>query len=61
MQKARVEEYFELYAGKVLLDEQEFNIPVVAAIDIPKNLLGWQWLQTLRLVVDFPARVLTLG
>ncbi|WP_017719890.1 hypothetical protein [Kamptonema formosum] len=61
MRTARGEEFFRLYAGKVLLDEQEFNIPVVAAIELPENLLGLQWLQTLRLVVDFPARVLTLG
>lgn len=61
MRTARGEEFFRLYAGKVLLDEQEFNIPVVAAIELPENLQCLQWLQTLRLVVDFPARVLTLG
>jgi predicted aspartyl protease len=61
MQIARGEEYFELYAGIVLLDEQDFNIPVVAAIELQENLLGLQWLQILRLVIDFPARVLILG
>ncbi len=61
MRTARGEEFFRIYAGKVLLDEQEFNIPVVAAIDIQENLLGLQWLQTLRLVADLPAGMLTLG
>lgn len=61
MQTAQGEETFALYAGKVLLDRQEFNIPVVAGTELPENLLGLQWLKTLRLVVDFPGGVLTLG
>lgn len=55
------EEFFDIYAGKVLLDGQEFEIPVVAGTEIAENLLGLQWLKTLRLLVDFPAKVLTLG
>lgn len=61
MQTARGEEFFDIYARKVLLDEQEFDIPVVAGTEIAENLLGLQWLKTLRLLVDFPAGVLTLG
>ena len=61
MQTARGEEKFDIYAGQVLLDGREFYIPVVAGYDLPENLLGLQWLKTKRLVVDFPAGVLTLG
>jgi predicted aspartyl protease len=61
MQTARGEEFFRLYAGQVIVDEQEFTIPVIAAIGIPDNLLGLQWLKTKRLVVDFPSGLLTLG
>lgn len=49
------------HVGKVLVDGQEFTIPVVAVIGIPDNLLGLQWLKTKRLVVDFPSGMLTLG
>lgn len=42
MQTARGEEFFDIYAGKVLLDEQEFDIPVVAGTEIAENLLGLQ-------------------
>lgn len=38
MQTARGEEFFDIYAGKVLLYEQEFDIPVVARTEIAENL-----------------------
>jgi len=60
MQTARGQEFFSLYAGTVKIDRQEFTIPVVATTNIPENLLGLQWLITRRLVVDFPAELLTL-
>lgn len=61
MQTARGEEFFAIYAGKVILDGQMFTVPVVAGIAMPENLLGLQWLKTRRLVVDFPSGLLTLG
>ncbi|OCR02127.1 aspartyl protease [Oscillatoriales cyanobacterium USR001] len=61
MQTARGEESFDIYAGKILIDGQEFDLPVVAGTELPDNLLGLQWLTTKRLVVDFSAGVLTLG
>jgi clan AA aspartic protease len=61
MQTAKGEEFFDIYAGKVLLHGQEFIIPVIAGDELEENLLGLQWLKTMRLVVDFPAGVLTLG
>lgn len=61
MNTARGEEFFAIYAGEVLIDGQQFNLPVVAGTELPDNLLGLQWLRTKRLVVDFSAGVLTLG
>lgn len=61
MQTARGEELFDIYAAKVLLDKQEFNIPVLAGIGITEVLLGLQWLEDRRLVVDRKAGLLTLG
>ncbi|MCP2731634.1 aspartyl protease [Limnofasciculus baicalensis] len=61
MQMARGEEFFDIYEGKVVLDGQEYIIPVLAAIGIPESILGLQWLKILPLAVNFTAGVLTLG
>jgi predicted aspartyl protease len=61
MQIAQGEAEFNLYEGTVLLDGQEFTIPVLGGDELEDILLGVRWLQTKRLVADFPARVLTLG
>ncbi|MEG4320377.1 MULTISPECIES: aspartyl protease [unclassified Microcoleus] len=57
---AKGEFYFELYAGKVRIDEQEFDIPVHVGDGVPEFLIGRQWLKTRRLVVDMSAGILTL-
>ncbi|MBD1940683.1 aspartyl protease [Microcoleus sp. FACHB-68] len=59
MAKAGVSE-FNLYAGKVRIEGQEFDIPVHAGEEVPEILIGRQWLKTRRLVADMPAGVLTL-
>ena len=61
MQTARGEARFNLYEGTVLLDGQEFTIEVLGGDELENILLGVPWLQTRRLVADFPAGVLTLG
>ena len=61
MKTARGEAFFDIYAGTVLLDGQEFTIPVHAGAGIPEVLLGLQWLETRRLVVDRLQKLLTLG
>lgn len=58
---AQGETQFNVYAGTVSLDGQEFNLPVLAGDAIAEVLLGLPWLLTRRLVVDFPEGVLTLG
>ena len=52
---------FELYLGKVIFGGQEYDIPVHVGEGLTEVLLGRQWLQNKRLVVDMPSSVLTLG
>ncbi|WP_333293999.1 MULTISPECIES: hypothetical protein [unclassified Microcoleus] len=61
MRKAKGEFDFDLYAGKVRIDGQEFDIPVHVGDGVPEILIGRQWLKTRRLVVDMSSGVLTLG
>ena len=61
MRLAQGEAKFELYAGKVRIDGQEFDIPVHVGTEVPEILIGRQWLKTRRLVVDIPSGVLTMG
>ena len=58
---ARGEAEFELYLGKVIFGGQEYDIPVHVGEGLTEVLLGRQWLQNKRLVVDMPSSVLTLG
>lgn len=61
MKTARGDAQFNLYAGFVMFDREELTIPVLCGNELPDILLGVRWLQTKRLVADFPAGVLTLG
>jgi predicted aspartyl protease len=61
MEMARGEEYFDIYEGRVVLDEQEYIIPVLVGEGIREPLLGLQWLKMLPLAVNFSAEILTLG
>lgn len=61
MKTARGEVQFNLYEGTVLLDGQEFTVEVLGGDELEDILLGVPWLQTRRLLADFPAGVLTLG
>lgn len=61
METARGNFKFDIYAGKIKLDGQEYDIPVHVGKGLPEVLLGRQWLTTRRLLVDIPSRLLTLG
>ena len=61
METARGEQFFDIYAGTVIFGGQEFTIPVHVGDELPEILMGLQWLQTMRLEVDFPSQLLTLG
>jgi predicted aspartyl protease len=61
MQMARGETFFDVYEGKVKLDEQEYIIPVIAGDRITEPILGLQWLRILPVFVNFSAGILRLG
>jgi clan AA aspartic protease len=52
---------FDTYQGKILINEQEYEIPIFAGDDIAEVLLGSEWLKILPLVVNYQAEILTLG
>lgn len=52
---------FEIYAGKMRIDGEEFDIPVHVGNGVPEILIGRQWLKSRRLVVDILSGILTLG
>ena len=60
MRTAKGEFNFDLYAGKMRIEGQEFDIPVHVGAGVPEVLIGRQWLKNRRLVVDISAGVLTL-
>jgi len=60
MRTAKGEFNFDLYAGKVRIEGQEFDIPVHVGTGVPEILIGRQWLKNRRLVVDMSASILTL-
>ena len=51
---------FNLYAGTVFFDNQEITIPVIGGKDFTSILMGLQWLNNRRLVVDRKMDLLTL-
>jgi predicted aspartyl protease len=61
MRTARGDFNFDIYAGKVRIDGQEFDIPVHVGEGLSEILIGLQWLKTRRLVVDMSSAILTLG
>ncbi len=61
METAKGEARFNLYEGNVLIEGEEFTVEVLGGNELENILLGLFWLQTKRLLVDFPAGVLTLG
>lgn len=54
-------EYFDIYEGRVVVDQQEYIIPVLAGDGIAECILGLQWLKILPLAVNFGMGLLTLG
>ncbi len=61
MQTARGEIKFNLYARSVVFNGQEVTIPVLGGEEITEVLIGLQWLENRRLVLDRKADLLTLG
>jgi predicted aspartyl protease len=61
MRTAWGEARFNIYEGIVVLDNEEFRVDVLGGDELQDILLGVLWLETKRLVADFPALLLTLG
>ncbi|MFP5271862.1 aspartyl protease [Coleofasciculus sp.] len=61
MRMVQGEDFFDIYEGRVFLDEREYIIPVLAGSGISEPLLGLQWLKMLPLAVNFATGMLTLG
>jgi predicted aspartyl protease len=59
-QTARGKATFDLYAGTVVMEGEEFAIPILAGKGLGEVIIGMQWLEDRRLVVDKKAGVLTL-
>lgn len=57
---ARGEDFFDLYEGQIVIDGQEFIIPVHVGDELPEILIGSQWLDRMQLVVNKPRGILTL-
>jgi predicted aspartyl protease len=52
---------FDIYMGTVFFDDQEITIPVIGGKEFTHTLMGLQWLNNRRLVVDRKIGLLTLG
>jgi predicted aspartyl protease len=51
---------FNIYAGTVFFDEQEFAIEVIGGDEFTHALMGLQWLDHRRLIVNRKNNLLTL-
>jgi predicted aspartyl protease len=61
MQIVQAEKFFDIYYGKIFLNEQMYEISVFAGDEIREVLLGSEWLKILPLVANFQHGALTLG
>ncbi|NET43100.1 aspartyl protease [Okeania sp. SIO2B3] len=52
--------YFDIYEGRMIMDEQEFTIPVHAGDNLPEILIGVLWLDVVRIVIDKVEGILTM-
>lgn len=57
---ARGQDFFDLYEGRVIIDNQEFIVAAHVGDELPEILIGSQWLDRMQLVVNKPRGILTL-
>ncbi len=60
LRTAQGEATFDIYLGKVVIDGQEFEIPVFAGEEIQEILLGSHWLKLFMLVAYYQEGRVTL-
>lgn len=51
---------FDIYEGKIIIDDVEVIVPVHVGDNLPETIIGSFWLDIMRLVVDKPNGILTL-
>lgn len=61
MQTARGIDYFDLYQGEVIFDQQKFTIPIHVGNEIPEVLIGMQWLEVMEIVINKNKNILNLA
>ena len=60
LKTAQGESFFDVYSGKVVIDEREFEVTVFAGDEIREILLGSQWLKIFKLTADYVNNIVTL-
>ncbi|QLE56700.1 aspartyl protease [Nostoc sp. TCL26-01] len=60
LRTAQGETEFDVYSGRVIIDNQELEIPVFAGDEIQEFLLGSRWLKSFILVADYSQNRVTL-
>ncbi|MCF4969600.1 aspartyl protease [Nostoc sp. CMAA1605] len=60
LRTAQGETDFDVYNGRVIIDNREWEIPVFAGDEIQEILLGSRWLKSFILVADYSQNRVTL-
>ncbi|MGH1395355.1 MAG: aspartyl protease [Trichormus sp.] len=60
LRTAQGETEFDVYSGRVIIDNREWEIPVFAGDEIQEILLGSRWLKSFILVADYSQNRVTL-
>jgi predicted aspartyl protease len=60
LRTAQGETEFDVYSGKLIIDSQEWEIPVFAGDEIQEILLGSQWLKLFILVANYSQNLVSL-
>ncbi|WP_445637310.1 Aspartyl protease [Nostoc sp. DSM 114161] len=60
LRTAQGETEFDVYSGRVIIDSQEWEIPVFAGDEIQEILLGFQWLKLFILVANYSQNIASL-
>ncbi|BAY79756.1 hypothetical protein NIES25_62420 (plasmid) [Nostoc linckia NIES-25] len=60
LRTAQGETEFDVYSGRVIIDSQEWEIPVFAGDEIQEILLGSQWLKLFILVANYSQNIASL-
>lgn len=60
LKTAQGESFFDVYLGRVVVDEREFEVTIFAGDEIKEILFGSQWLKIFKLTADYSENIVTL-